>query len=247
MRRTLLLTLAALLLTACGSYAPAAPLSELEERQTAIALQGRPTLAPLSDNATTPTPRPTPRPAAELLDLSIDDPRSLGSPEAPVLMVEFTDFECPFCNGYVRETRPQLLERFVDTGMVRIVARDFPVTQIHPAAMVAAVAGRCAAAQDQFWPMYEWLFATHGVEWGGFPERDSEIFAEFAAELGLDQAAFVACQADPAVEAAVQAEFAAAEELRVNATPTFLINGRLLVGAQSLPAFERLFEQAAGR
>lgn len=97
MRRILVpvLTLVGLLLAACGSYAPPAPTrSAVEERQTALALSGRPTLAPLAgSDGSTPTPRPTPRPIAELLSLSADDPRALGDPAAPVLVVEFTDYE----------------------------------------------------------------------------------------------------------------------------------------------------------
>lgn len=245
MRRTLLPALVALILSACGAYAPAGPgRSAVEERQTAVALMAQPTLPALTQAPTAP-PQPTPDLPA-LLDIAPDDPRSLGSPDAPVLMVEFTDFECPFCAGFVAQTRPELIRRFVDAGVLRLVTRDYPVTQIHPSALAAAVAGRCAAAQGQFWPMYDRLFATHDVEWGGYPERDRATFAEMAGELGLDGAAFAACQDDPASEAAVLAEAAVAERLRVNATPSFMLNGRLIVGDQSPAAFGRLIELAAG-
>lgn len=246
MRRQLLPALAALILAACGAYAPPAPgRSAVEERQTALALQGQPTLPALEAGPTAP-PQPTPDLPA-LLDIAPDDPRSLGRPDAPVLMVEFTDFECPFCASFVQGTRAELIRRFVDAGVLRLVTRDYPVTQIHPSAVAAAVAGRCAAAQGQFWPMYERLFATHDVEWGGYPERDRGTFVELAGELGLDAAAFAACQDDPASEAAVLAEARVAEQLRVNATPSFLINGRLIVGDQSPTAFGRLIQLAAGQ
>jgi len=249
MPRLLLIVLAVLALAACGAPAPAAPTrSAVEERQTAIALQGRPTLAALPTSAIpTVPPSPTPRPLAELLDIRADDPRSLGRADAPVVMVEFTDFECPFCQRFAEETRPELLRRYVDTGVLRIVARDFPVPQLHPSATLAATAARCAAGQGQFWPMYERLFATHSVSWGGLPDRDRATFIAMAGELGLDPAAFDACLNDPAVAADIQAEAAAAQELRINGTPTFFINGQMVVGAQPLDSFAALIEQAAAR
>ncbi len=121
--------------------------------------------------------------------------------------------------------------------------RDFPLTDSHPSALAAAVAGRCAADQGQFWPMYELLFSTHQVEWGGVPKRDREVFAEFASDLGLDTAAFVACLNDPANEAEVLAEQQAALRLGINSTPNFLINGQLLRGALPLRAFEEVITQ----
>lgn len=125
--------------------------------------------------------------------------------------------------------------------------RDFPLTDIHPSALPAAVAARCAADQGQFWPMYERLFTTHTVEWGGVPNRDRDVFVEFAAELGLETAAFAACLSDPANEQAVIAESNAALRLGVNSTPNFLVNGQLLRGALPFRAFEGLIQQELGR
>ncbi|GAB4423967.1 MAG: DsbA family protein [Chloroflexi bacterium OHK40] len=250
MRRfAIALLLVTMLLAACGAPAPASPTrSAIEERQTAVALEGRPTLAPLpSSPAGPPAPRPTSPALRELLALRADDPRALGRPDAPVTLIEFTDFECPFCQRFFRETRPQIIEQFVEAGVVRFVARDLPITEVHPAALVAAVAGRCAAAQGQFWPMYERLFATHGVVWGGAAERDSAMFADFAAELGLDQAAFVACQNDPAVERAVRDEADLVMRAGITVTPSFLVNATPLRGALPFRVFEDVIQQEAGR
>jgi protein-disulfide isomerase len=125
--------------------------------------------------------------------------------------------------------------------------RDFPLTDIHPSALPAAVAARCAADQGQFWPMYERLFATHTVEWGGVPNRDRDVFIEFAGELGLEPVAFSACLNDPASEQAVLAESNAAARLGVNSTPNFFVNGQLLRGALPFRVFEDLIQQEAGR
>ncbi len=244
----ILLGAAALLLAACGRYAPPAPTrSALEESQTSVALQARPTLAPLNSGAAPPaTPRPAPPDLAELLQLRPDDPRALGDPDAPVLIVEFTDFECPFCQQFFRDTRPMIIDQFVETGLVRFVARDFPLTDIHPSAPLAAAAAQCAAAQGQFWPMYERLFTTHRVEWGGVPNRDRDVFVEFAGDLGLDNATFVACLDDPATQEAISAEQAAAARLGINSTPNFLVNGQLLRGALPFRVFEDLIQQETG-
>lgn len=130
---------------------------------------------------------------------------------------------------------------------MRFVVRDLPLSDIHPSAVVSAVASRCAADQGQFWPMYERLFLSHGEEWGGVPKRDRDVFVEFAAELGLDTAAFGACLDDPAVEQAVVAESNAIIGMGINVTPTFIINGQQLRGAQPLRVFEALIKQETGR
>lgn len=241
-------SLAGLLLTACGAYAPPAPTrSALEEQQTAVALQQRPTLAPLGPSPASPTPLPPPPDLNTVLQLRPDDPRALGKPDAPVLIVEFSDFECPFCQQFSRDTRPQIISRFVETGVVRFVVRDFPLEDIHRSAILAAAAARCAADQGQFWPMHERLFETHQVEWGGVPRRDRDVFIEFAGDLGLDREAFTACLDNPATIQAIRDEQAAAAQLGINSTPNFLVNGQLLRGALPLRVFEDLIEQQAGR
>lgn len=130
---------------------------------------------------------------------------------------------------------------------MRFVVRDFPLVDIHPSALPAAVAARCAADQGQFWPMYERLFETHTVEWGGVPKRDRDVFIEFAGELGLATEAFTTCLDDPASTLAVQAETNAALRLGVNSTPNFFVNDQLLRGALPLRVFEDLIQQEAGR
>jgi protein-disulfide isomerase len=241
----LMLVSSTLLLSSCGAEAPPPiALSSVEQRQTAVALDARPTLAPLAPGATGPVgPRPTPMPVNEVLQISADDPRSLGDPNAPVLMIEFTDFECPFCKRFALDTRPQIIEQYVNAGIVRLVMRDMPLNDIHPTAQLSAIAGRCAGNQGQFWPMYELLFATHQIEWGGAPERDREVFVQFAADLGLDTAAFTACLDDPALEAEVIAETERAGRLGINSTPSFFVNGRLIRGALPFSTFERLFRE----
>jgi protein-disulfide isomerase len=134
------------------------------------------------------------------------------------------------------------VQEYVEAGVVRIVYRDFPL-EIHPSAPLAAVASRCAANQGAFWPMYELLFATHGTQWGGAPERDRPVMLEFASQLGLDSLAFTSCLNDPATEQAVRDETTQAARLGVNSTPNFFVNNQLLRGALPYETFRNLIEQ----
>ncbi|PDW03020.1 DsbA family protein [Candidatus Viridilinea mediisalina] len=233
-------------LSACGTEAPTSETrSEVEVRQTEVALSGRPTLVAVPAGATPaapPTAAPLPD-VATLLGLTDDDPRALGDPAAPVLIVEFTDYECAFCQRFVAETRGQLIAQFVETGQVRLVVRDFPLSDIHASAIPAAVATHCAAEQGQFWAYSEQLFASHRSEWGGVPNRDRGYFLELARSMGLDEASFSPCLDDPARAQAVRDEQELALRLGVNSTPNFLINGQLVRGAQPLRVFEDLINQ----
>lgn len=236
----LLLLIIGVVLAACGEAAPpAAEISPVEQRQTARALQpAAPTLAADLD-----LPTVAPVQAGPTLQVPPDDPRAIGDPNAPVTIVEYSDFECPFCGRFVNETRPLIESEYIANGIVRLAFRDYPLP-IHPSATLAAVASRCAADQGQFWPMHARLFATHQVEWGGVPNRDRPVMVDFARELQLDVAAFEECMADPAVEQAVVAEATRAEQLGVQSTPNFFINGQLLRGALPFEVFQRAIEDA---
>ncbi len=246
---TVLLLLATWLLAACGEYVPPTPTrSAAEARQTERALLGLPTMAPVPtiEAGALPVVAPSPTLSADraaLLEVPIDDPRALGSPSAPVTIIEYSDFECPFCGQFFRETRPQIEEQYVKTGIVRMVYRDYPLPS-HRSALLAAVASRCAANQGKFWEMYNQLFSTHQEEWGGVPNRDRDVLIEFATNLGLDTAAFEVCLDDEQVAQAVQQEAANAEQLGINSTPNFFVNGQLIRGALPFATFQRLIEAA---
>jgi protein-disulfide isomerase len=249
-----LLLLGLVVLAGCGTAAAPQPTrSVVEARQTSVAIEAQPTLAPLPTSANAGQPVPTtpvlqPTAAASsgsALQVSADDPRAIGDPNAPVTMIEYTDYECPFCRSFFLETRPQIIEQYVETGVVRLVVRDFPLVDIHPSALLGSTASLCAAEQGEFFAMYEMLFATHQIEWGGVPRRDRDVMIEFAAGLNLDETAFVACLDDPASEQQIMDEMQAAMQLGINSTPNFLVNGRLLRGAQPFRVFEDLIRSEA--
>ena len=165
---------------------------------------------------------------------------SIGAADAPVVMVEFTDFQCPYCSRHFVETFPQSVADYVDTGQVRYVFMDFPLTSIHPEAPLAAEAARCAGDQDAFLEMHHALFERQG-EWSGRADAD-QVFADFAGELGLDEASFSQCLASGQYTAAVQADLDQGIGLSINGTPAFFLNGNFISGAQPYSVFQQAIE-----
>lgn len=168
------------------------------------------------------------------------DPRSKGADGAPVTIVEYSDFQCPYCSRWVQQTYPALIDEYIDTGKVQLQFRDFPLSQIHPNAQIAAVASRCAAEQDAFWPMHDKLFGSQN-EWSGLADP-KETFGSYASALGMDQAAFATCLASGKFDAEIQADLQAGQSAGVTGTPSFLINGELIVGAQPTNVFQQAIE-----
>jgi protein-disulfide isomerase len=162
---------------------------------------------------------------------------SRGPGDAPVVIVEFSDFQCPYCRTVV-PTVKQVLERNPST--VRWVFRDFPIATIHPTAPKAHEAARCAGAQGKFWEYHDLLFER--------PARQTDALLKgYADELKLDATAFAACLDGGKFAAAVQADLEEGTDLGVTGTPTFYINGRMLVGAQPAAAFQRIIDAELAR
>lgn len=168
------------------------------------------------------------------------DPLALGDVDAPVLMIEWADFQCPFCGSFARDTKPELMERYVDEGLLRIEWRDFPV--LGPESRTAALAGRAAAEQDAFWDLHDEIFAEDRERNAG--ELDEDSLIDMAESLDLDVERFAASLEDPAHEQAAQADLQLGQHLGITGTPAFLINGRVLVGGQPTEVFEQAIEQA---
>ena len=144
-----------------------------------------------------------------------------GDPNAPLTVVEYSDYLCPFCERHVRQTVPTLLERYVRTGKVKYVVRDFPLVQLHPTAPRGAAAAGCVAEQAAalFWAMNDKLFQAQ-PQWSRLPDP-SAFLAKLAQEVGADPARYEACMSSGRQEARVQQSVAAATALGFNGTPTF--------------------------
>jgi protein-disulfide isomerase len=165
---------------------------------------------------------------------------SIGAADAPVLMIEFTDFQCPYCSRHFVETFPQIRADYIDTGKVRYVFMDFPLTSIHPQAPLAAEAARCAGDQDAYLEMHHALFDRQG-EWSGRDDA-GEVFIGLAGELGLDEARFAQCLESGQHTAAVQADLEQGISLGINGTPAFFLNGNFVSGAQPFSVFQGAIE-----
>ncbi|HEV8342015.1 MAG TPA: thioredoxin domain-containing protein [Candidatus Binatia bacterium] len=166
-----------------------------------------------------------------------DGAPSKGKANAPVTIVEFSDFHCPFCKG-VLPTLTQLESRYGDK--VRIVFRDFPIDSLHPAARKGHEAARCANEQGKFWPYHDKLFANA-------PKASPEDLKTYAKDVGLDVDAFEQCFNSGKYQAAVQQDIDAGIRAGVTGTPAFFINGRMISGAQPLDTFARLIEEELAR
>ncbi len=171
-------------------------------------------------------------------DVEIDssDP-SLGRASAPVTLIEFSDFQCPFCQR-VAPTIKKIRDTYGDK--VRIVWKDFPLTQIHPQAFKAGEAAHCAGDQGKYWEYHDRLFANQG-------QLQPEELKQHAAALGLDAAAFNACLDSSKYGERVRDGVAQGTRLGVNSTPTIYINGRVLSGAQPYEAFVSVIDEELAR
>jgi protein-disulfide isomerase len=177
-------------------------------------------------------------PSVQRFDLQIADAPVLGSASAPVTIVEFSDFHCPFCQRFeTAHTAQQLLARYGDR--VKIVWLDDPIDQLHPQSRQAHEAARCAGGQGKFWAYHDVLYAG--------PPRMGEGLDAAAREVGLDTRTFDACIATGKYRAAVQRDVEQAQRLSVSGTPTFFINGRPLFGAQAFDAFAQVIDDELAR
>ena len=156
---------------------------------------------------------------------------SKGSASAPIELIEFSDFQCPFCQRADPTVR-QVLSTYGDR--IRLVYRHYPLPN-HPFARPAAEAAACAGEQDKFWPYHDRLFAS--------PSKLSDPdLKQHAAELGLNAVQFNTCVDSHKLKAEVDADLKAGEEAGVNGTPAFFINGRMLSGAQPFEAFKKIID-----
>ncbi|MCK4670323.1 MAG: DsbA family protein [Nanoarchaeota archaeon] len=165
---------------------------------------------------------------------SIDDDPMLGETDAPVTIIEFSEYQCPFCGKYIRETFPKIKEEYIDTGKVRYVFRDFPLG-FHEYAQKAAEAAECADDQGNFWEYHDLLFEHQA-------ELNIDKFKEFAKELELDTEQFNECLDTSKYADEVAKDIQAATEFGVGGTPAFFVNGYSLSGAMPFKAFKELIE-----
>lgn len=164
----------------------------------------------------------------------VDDDPAIGPENAPITIIEFSDYECPYCRRWFDEVYARLFEAYPD--QIRLVFRDFPLTSIHPNAQAAAEAANCANEQDAYWPFHDKLFSMQ-------QGLSSEAYLQYARDLNLDLEKFEACVNERRYQNEVEADLAYAANLGVNSTPTFFVNGIPVVGAQPFEVFQYVIDK----
>src|SRR6185295_9376207 len=166
------------------------------------------------------------------IEVTADDP-AIGPASAPVTLVEFSDFQCPFCQR-VAPTLKQVKQKYGDK--VRVVWKDFPLTQIHPQAFKAGEAGHCAAEQGKFWEYHDQLFANQQA-------LMPDDLKKYAAAVGMDGARFNSCLDMSKHAEVVRDGVAQGNRLGINSTPTVFVNGRRVSGAQPYEMFAAAIDE----
>ena len=162
---------------------------------------------------------------------------TLGSDSAPVEVVEYSDFECPYCAQFAAVQMPTIKEQLIQTGRVRWRYRDFPLPS-HAYARLASHAAHCAGEQGRFWEMHDQLFFNHS--WAQTGRDPSRLFRDFAQRVGLDLGRYDGCMASGRHAGRIEASRLEGEQRRVQGTPTFFVNGRQYYGSRSSDAFKAL-------
>ena len=200
----------------------------------------------LSEIKTAPVPQPAQQPRAaaapSIIDVTFDNQPMIGDPDAPITIVEFSDFQCPFCSKFHEQTLPSIMENYVDTGKVNFVYRDLPLG-FHPNANPASIAAECANEQGKFWEYHDVLFQNQ-AQWQGLGTDDfSSTAKQFASDMGLESASFETCLSSSETATKVSQDSRDAASYGATGTPTFFIGNEKdgfvkLVGAQPFAAFE---------
>ena len=174
---------------------------------------------------------------ANVDDLDLNDNYFKGSRNAKVTIVEFSDFQCPFCGRFYSETLSQIEQNYINNNKVKFVYADFPLESIHPNAFPAALAARCAGEQDKFWEFHDKLFENQAL-------LSESNYKQWAQELGLDTDKFNSCFDSKKYENQIRDDFQDGSSQGISGTPGFIINNQLVSGAQPYQVFEQAIEAA---
>ncbi len=185
------------------------------------------------------------------IKISVDNDPVRGNPDAPITIIEFSDFQCPFCARFHVQTLPSILEEYIDTGKVNLVYRDFPIQSIHPNALPAAVAAECANEQGKYWQYHDTLFERQN-SWSKL-DTGSVIstFSQYAADVGLEQQQFDSCLGSGKYLQEVQHDLNDGRTYDITGTPGFFIGNEnigfvKIDGAQPFESFKKVIDSQLG-
>lgn len=181
---------------------------------------------------------PAQPPAEDSLSLKAPGTMTIGDAGAPITVVEYSDFQCPFCALFANEIQPQLIDEFVRSGQIRFEFRHFPV--LGEFSRLAALASMCAHEQQAFWAYHDALFQE--VPELPASRRNRDTLVDIARRLRLDTGPFKACLDEERYADQVARDFEEARSLGIVGTPSFVINGNLLVGAHPVETWRQVVE-----
>ena len=173
-------------------------------------------------------------------DIKIGDDPVIGNKDAKVTIIEFSDYQCPFCQRFFEQTLPQIDQEYIKTGKVKLVYKDFPLNAIHPQAQKAAESANCALEQNKYWEYHDALF-RRGSEWSG-NDKAVDVFKSIAKDLKLDTKKFDSCLDTSKYAAEISKDTAEGSAAGVTGTPAFFINGQLVSGAQPFTNFKTIID-----
>ena len=189
---------------------------------------------PVSLSEQIPVVEDTPVQNTEPVVVELGDDAVLGNKNAPVTIIEFSDYQCPFCEKFWSETLPQLKTKYINTGKVKLIYKDFPLS-IHTQAQISAEATECVRSKGgdvKFWKMHDKIFENQQI-------LSEENLKKWAKELGVD---ITTCLADGQFKTEVNEDMQYGSSLGVTGTPAFFVNGKLITGAQPFAVFEQIIE-----
>jgi len=203
----------------------------------------------LSDIQAAPQPalQPSQPSTPQIIKVSLDDDPVKGNPDAPVTVIEFSDFQCPFCSRFFTQTLPLLQENYIDTGKIKLVYRDMPLDSLHPNARTTHIAAECADEQGKFWEYHDVLFQKQS-QWQRMASLDLQsTLSQYATDLGLQTASFEACLQSEEMADEVNKDLLEAAKYGATGTPTFFIGNEKdgfikLVGAQPYSSFQAVID-----
>ena len=166
--------------------------------------------------------------------------RTKGDSAAPVTVFEVSDFQCPYCRQFWADTKPALEQEYIRSGKVKVVFINFPIPAIHRNAMAAHVFAMCAATTGRFWPVYDLLFRTQS-SWNQLPDP-AAYFLGLADSASLDRTVISRCVKEDATKWLIDADGDAARRGGINSTPSFIVEGGLLVGAHPITNWRPLLD-----
>ena len=180
--------------------------------------------------------------------ISADDDPIIGNPDAEITIIEFSDFQCPFCARFHIQTLPTLMEEYIEKGTVKLVFRDFPIQSIHPNAVPASVAAECANEQGKFKQMHDILFERQN-QWSNLETIYAmELFNQYASEIQLEQEQFSSCLSTAKYVKEIQNDLNDGRAYGITGTPGFFIGNEKigfteLKGAQPFESFKKVIDR----